>query len=151
MRSLKMKPQFESGLPAARVVEFLALQPHPEGGFFAQVFHDVPSDGSRGIGSSIYYLLEEGQKSAWHRIDVVEIWHWYAGAPLSLFVAPPESELLTYRLGSDFAGGQRPQAVVPRGAWMSATSQGKWTLVGCTTFPAFSFDGWELANEGWEP
>ncbi len=105
-------------------------------------------------GSAIYYLLQAGERSAWHRIDAAEVWHLYAGAALELRIAPacrarsPPSRLV---LGPDLEAGQRPQLVVPAGDWQSSASLGDWTLVGCTVSPAFEFRSFELAEPGWEP
>lgn len=141
----------EPALAASEVVARLGLLPHPEGGHYGQIFRDSPADGSRGASSAIYYLLAAGERSAWHRFDAVELWHWYAGAPLRLTVVPPDGERIEHRLGNDLAAGQRPVAMVPAHAWMTAASEGDWTLVGCTVAPAFLFAKWELAPEGWEP
>ncbi len=138
-------------LTAARVIELLGLAPHPEGGHYGQVWMDERPDGGRGAGSSIYYLLAAGERSAWHRFDAVELWHWYAGAPLLLTVAAPNTKRVEHRLGNDLAAGERPQALVPARAWMTAESLGEWTLIGNTVAPAFQFAGWELAPEGWQP
>ena len=91
-------------------------------------------------------MLEAGQRSHWHRVDSAEVWHWYAGAPLELRLATD-----AIRLGNDLATDQRPQAVVPRGAWQSAVSLEPWTLVGCTVAPGFDFAHFELAPPDWEP
>jgi predicted cupin superfamily sugar epimerase len=99
----------------------------------------------------IYYLLKSGEVSAWHRIDSVEIWHWYAGAALALAIAETGRPRTTHRLGTILDLGERPQVVVPAHAWQSARSLGDWTLVGCTVSPAFDFAGFELAPPGWEP
>jgi len=88
--------------------------------------------------------------SRWHRVDAAEVWHWYAGAPLALTLADAEGRR-GIRLGPDFAAGERPQAVVPAGAWQQAASLGDWTLVGCTVAPGFQFAGFELAPPGFEP
>jgi hypothetical protein len=136
---------------AAEIVTALELGPHPEGGHFREVWRDVPSDGSRGAGSSIYFLLAAGEVSAWHRVDANEIWHFHAGAPLELSISTDGETVTTHRLGHDLATGERPQVVVPPGSWQSARSLGAWTLVGCTVMPAFVASGFELAPLGWEP
>ncbi len=130
---------------AAEIIELLELEPHPEGGWYRQTFRDdVP--GRRAHSTLIYYLLEAGDRSHWHRVDSAEIWHWYAGAPLALSV-----DKQTFTLGNDLAAGQRPQGIVPPHAWQSARSLGEWTLVGCTVAPGFDFAHFELAPPGWEP
>ena len=135
------------------IVRELGLVPHPEGGHFAQTWCDEPADGSRGAGSAIYYLLRAGERSAWHRIDATETWHFYAGAPLELRMASGSGDEAAQRhvLGTDVSNGQRPQLIVPAGDWQSAAALGEWTLVGCTVSPAFEFAAFELAEAGWEP
>jgi len=98
---------------ASDIIGRLGLQPHPEGGHYREIYRHAPDAGGRGACTAIYYLLAEGEVSAWHRIDAVEIWHWYAGAPLRLSVAAPEADPVDQVLGIDLAAGQRPQAVVP--------------------------------------
>lgn len=135
----------------AGLVARLGLQPHPEGGWFAETWRDRPAGGGRGAGSAIYYLLPAGESSAWHRVDAAEVWHHYGGAAVDLSVAVEGGELETIRLGSSIADGEMPQAVVPAGAWQTARSVGSWSLVGCTVSPAFAFEGFELAPEGLLP
>ncbi len=135
---------------AKDVIDALGLAPHPEGGYYRETWRDVPADGGRGRGTAIYFLLARGERSHWHRVDATEIWHWYAGAPLALSIAG-DAPLATLRLGADIAGGERPQAIVPAGAWQSAEATEGWALVGCTVSPAFEFSGFELAPPGWSP
>lgn len=145
-------PVLSPCLTAAEVIACLGLQPHPEGGHFVETFRHAPLAGGRGACTAIYYLLEAGARSAWHRIDATEIWHWYAGAALDLTTwATGDPALESRRLGPDLAAGNRPQAVVAAGVWQTAVSTGAWSLVGCTVAPAFSFDGFELAPPGWAP
>ena len=107
--------------------------------------------GERGAGSAIYYFLRAGERAHWHRVDAAEIWHYYAGAALTLSLSPDAGEAEHIRLGADLASGERPQAIVPKGAWQSAASLGEWTLVSCTVSPAFEFAGFELAPPGFSP
>ncbi|MRG55148.1 cupin [Phyllobacterium sp. SYP-B3895] len=133
---------------------YLGLSPHPEGGSYVQTFRDNNEwpVGGRGHSTAIYFLLEKGEVSAWHRVkDAAEVWHWYGGAPLSLAIASADGARETHRLGLDLAAGERPQAVVPAGQWQSAQTTGEWTLVGCTVAPGFDFAQFELAEPGWEP
>lgn len=133
------------------IIARLGLQPHPEGGWYVETFRAAEPAGGRGACTAIYYLLAAGQRSHWHTVDAVEIWHWYAGAPLALGIAAVGEAPRTIRLGPDLAAGERPQAVVPAEAWQSAISCGEWTLVGCTVAPAFEFAGFTLAPPDWEP
>jgi uncharacterized protein len=138
-------------LSAAEVIRLLDLRPHPEGGHFRETFRDPRHDADgRALSTAIYFLLAAGERSHWHRIDAVEIWNWHAGAVLALKFAGSDG-ITTVRLGADLAAGERPQAVVPAGAWQAAASLGAWTLVTCTVAPGFDFRGFELAPEGWMP
>ncbi|WP_426574963.1 cupin domain-containing protein [Aquihabitans sp. McL0605] len=137
-------------MDAGEVIERLGLAPHPEGGWYRETWRDLPADGGRGVGSAIYFLLDAGERSQWHRVDAAEAWHHYAGAPLELAIAEGEHhEVVT--LGPAIDAGQEPQAVVPARAWQAARPVGGWTLVGCTVSPAFDFSGFELASDGWLP
>jgi predicted cupin superfamily sugar epimerase len=138
-------------LSASDVIRLLDLKPHPEGGHFREMFRDARQvDGDRSASTSIYFLLARGERSHWHRVDAVEIWHWYAGAALELEIAADKGRE-RIRLGCDLASGERPQAVVPAHAWQAAQSLGDWTLVGCTVAPGFDFKAFELAPPGWAP
>ena len=136
---------------AQAVADALNLAPHPEGGRYRQTRHQDAPDGGRGLSSAIYYLLAAGETSHWHRFDAEEIWHFYAGAPLLLTISDDGCEAREMRLGPDVTCGEYPQAIVPAGAWQTARSLGAWTLVGCTSAPAFDFAGWELAAPDWRP
>ena len=140
-------------LPAQEIIRLLDLKPHPEGGHFRETFRDPRSvDGVRAASTAIYFLLARGERSHWHRVDAVEVWHYYAGAPIELEIAADAKgpvERLT--LGPDIAAGERPQAIVPVHAWQAARSLGEWTLVGCTVAPGFDFAAFEMAAPGWQP
>lgn len=134
---------------ADAIIAALGLKPHPEGGWYAETFRDE-AGGPRGHSTAIYFLLKRGERSHWHRVfDAVEVWHWHAGAPLLLDIH--DGTRRTVRLGPDILAGERPQGVVPAGAWQAAASTGDWTLVGCTVTPGFDFAAFELAAPGWEP
>jgi predicted cupin superfamily sugar epimerase len=138
-------------LSAADIIARLELKPHPEGGHFRETFRDPRYDANgRSASTAIYFLLARGERSHWHRIDAVEIWHYYAGHALVLQIAG-DSGQRSVRLGSDLAAGEMPQAIVPAGAWQAAQSTGDWTLVGCTVAPGFDFATFELAPKGWDP
>jgi uncharacterized protein len=139
-----------SSLSAADVIRLLALEPHPEGGHYRETFRDPRTVDGRAISTAIYFLLARGQRSHWHRIDAVEVWHHYVGAPLALSIFGADGTSVV-RLGSDVAAGDRPQAIVPAGAWQAAESLGAWSLVGCTVAPGFEFTGFELAPRDWSP
>jgi uncharacterized protein len=137
---------------AADVIRLLKLEPHPEGGHFVQTFRDTAKVNGRPASTAIYYLLARGERGHWHKVDAVEIWHYYAGAPLVLETAVSErGPIERVTLGTDLAAGERPQAVVPVHVWQAAESLGDWTLVGCTVAPGFEYAGFELAPKGWAP
>ncbi|MFZ5734477.1 MAG: cupin domain-containing protein [Pseudomonadota bacterium] len=140
-----------SQLSAAEIIARLGLTPHPEGGHYRETFRDERHDSNgRAYSTAIYFLLAEGERSHWHRVDAVETWHYYAGAPLALRIATSQNAT-TVLLGANIAAGELPQAVVPAGAWQAAESLGEWTLVGCTVAPGFEFSGFELAPPDWSP
>jgi predicted cupin superfamily sugar epimerase len=136
---------------AAEIIARLALKPHPEGGHFRETFRDPRLDANgRSVSTAIYFLLARGERSHWHRIDAVEIWHFYAGGPLTLEIADGDGRR-TIALGIDLAAGEIPHAVVPPHVWQSAETTGDWTLAGCTVAPGFDFAAFELAPKGWTP
>jgi predicted cupin superfamily sugar epimerase len=138
---------------ARRLVEELGLARHPEGGWYAEVYRSVgtveavPSAGPRPNLTTIYFLLAQGEVSRWHRLTADEVWHWYEGDPLDLFlVRDGERAVLRQRLGL-MAGGALPVVAVPAGTWQAARSAGTYTLVGCTVAPGFTFADFSLARE----
>jgi uncharacterized protein len=136
---------------AADIIARLELKPHPEGGHYRETFRDPRADAKgRAVSTAIYFLLARGERSHWHRIDAVEVWHYYAGSALVLHIADDGGQRIV-RLGSDLAAGEVPQAIVPAQAWQAAESSGDWTLVGCTVAPGFEFAKFELAPKGWAP
>ena len=138
-------------MTAAEAIALLGLARHPEGGWYRETFRDQPGPDGRSRSTAIYYLLERGERSHWHRVDAVEIWHWHAGGPLALSVCADGGPVEHLRLGDDLAAGERPQARVPQGWWQAAESLGDWTLAGCTVAPGFEFSGFEIAPPGWRP
>ncbi len=141
----------QTPIEAQKLIELLGLIRHPEGGWYCQTFKDKDANDKRAKSTAIYYLLQEGERSHWHRVDAAEIWHYYGGAPLELSISADGKSKNQTILGNDFAAGQRPQVIVKKGEWQSATSLGNWTLCGCTVSPGFEFDGFEMAEDGWEP
>ena len=136
-----------NALSADEVIALLDLRPHPEGGFYRETFRDAkPDGGGRAASTAIYFLLPAGMRSRWHRVDAAEIWHFYAGATLDLFIADRTGAQTKLRLGADLANRERPQAVVPAHCWQAAESRGDWTLVGCTVAPGFEFAHFEIRD-----
>ncbi|KAL2024897.1 hypothetical protein VTK56DRAFT_3596 [Thermocarpiscus australiensis] len=144
---------------AQQVVAKLGLAPNPEKGYYKETFRDTLSVSTANNGTSrpastaIYYLLEGAAgQSLWHRIDAAEVWHYYAGAPLTLSLSlNDESGVREVVLGPDIFRGQQPQVVVRSWEWQSARSEGDWTLVGTTVAPAFDPSLYEIAEAGWNP
>lgn len=135
---------------AADIIATLGLKPHPEGGHYRETFRDKHAPGGRAASTAILFLLARGERSHWHRVDAVEIWHYHAGAPLMLEIVDGATEEIV-RLGAAVDAGEIPQAIVPVRAWQAAESLGDWTLAGCTVAPGFTFEGFELAPAGWVP
>ncbi|KQB97847.1 cupin [Loktanella sp. 1ANDIMAR09] len=134
-------------MTADDIIAQLNLAPHPEGGYYRQTW--VAENEGRATGTCIYFLLKAGQASHWHAVDAVEIWHYYAGAPLILSLSATLAGPATdHQLGPDLAHGEIPQIIVPEGHWQMAATTGDWTLVGCTVSPGFEFAGFTLAAPG---
>jgi len=137
---------------AADIIARLELRPHPEGGYYRETFRDCRADAQgRARSTAIYFLLSRGDRSHWHRIDAVEVWHYYAGSALSLRIANDGCTPHVVTLGPNLQRGERPQAIVPASAWQSAETTGDWTLVGCTVAPGFEFASFELAPKDCQP
>lgn len=136
---------------ADKIIRRLGLAPHPEGGHYRQTWAAPAPEGTRPTGTCIYFLLQAGERSHWHRVDAAEIWLFHAGAPLVLSVAPeaagPRRDLV---LGPDVLAGHAPQLIVPEHHWQAARSTGDYTLVSCTVSPGFRFEGFELAPPGFD-
>jgi uncharacterized protein len=137
-----------SATPARRLIEQLSLLPHPEGGWYREIYRstsriDTPR-GSRSALTTIYYLLERNQLSRWHVVASDEVWHHYGGAPLELLAYAPATRRLLRRMlaspgDSGGAGDAEPVAVIERGTWQAARSLGDYSLLGCTVGPGFEF------------
>ncbi|MEM6646261.1 MAG: cupin domain-containing protein [Bacteroidota bacterium] len=138
---------------AAHWIGALGLQPHPEGGHFAETYRAAESipaaalperyRGVRSFCTQIYFLLEHASFSAFHRLTSDEAWHFYHGSPVDLHLIHPDGRSEQRRLGEGAF-----QTVVPAGAWFGATvhQPGSYTLVGCTVAPGFDFADFELAD-----
>jgi predicted cupin superfamily sugar epimerase len=143
---------FPDGPDARRLIETLGLAPHPEGGFYRETFRDARQIApGRAASTAIYFLLEAGPGSAWHRIDATEIWLFHAGAPLLLSLSADGRTATSQRLGADLLAGELPQAVAPAHCWQAARSLGAWTLVSCLVAPGFDFAKFELAPPDFSP
>ncbi len=132
-----------------KLIDLLQLIPHPEGGHYRQTWAEE-NDG-RPSGTCIYFLLRAGERSHWHRVDATEIWHFYAGTPLTLSLAATEAgPKADHLLGPHLLRGQTPQLIVPENHWQAAHARSGWALVGCTVSPGFQFSGFELAPDGFD-
>lgn len=135
---------------AEAIIDRLGLARHPEGGWYRETWAG-PAVAGRASGTAILFLLAAGERSHWHRVDAAEIWHFHAGAPLSLRLADTAAgPARARRLGPDVLAGDAPQLIVPAGHWQAAESLGAWTLVGCTVSPGFRFAGFSLAPPGFD-
>lgn len=137
---------------AAAIIERLGLAPHPEGGWYRETWRAPSADGERASATAIWFLLEEGQRSHWHRVDAAEIWLWHAGHPLLLSTASGDAGAASaIRLGGDVLAGEVPQHVIAPGDWQAAEADAGWALVSCIVSPGFEFAGFTLAEPGWSP
>ncbi|MGB3626831.1 MAG: cupin domain-containing protein, partial [Henriciella sp.] len=106
-------------LGANEIIRLLRLTPHPEGGHYTEVYR-AEGDG-RAACTTIYYLLQADEVSAWHRVDADEVWAWHAGGPLSLTLSPPDGKgASAHTLGPELRAGQEPHIVVPKLHWQTA-------------------------------
>ena len=140
---------------AHTLITQLGLAPHPEGGWYRETWRAPAPAGQRSAGTSILFLLAQGQSSHWHRVDASEVWIFQGGTPLTLRVSEPGDqgihEVRTVTLGLDVAAGQQPQWVVQPHQWQAAHAEHGWCLVACVVAPAFEFEGFEMAPAGWQP
>ena len=138
---------------ARNLIDRLGLTSHPEGGWYKETWRSqslVPGD--RSPGTAILFLLEQGQKSHWHRVDADELWLWHAGSPLDLMIADAaDANPETILLGGDVMAGYQPQVRVPTNRWQAADAHRGWALVSCIVVPGFDFAGFELAPPDWSP
>jgi predicted cupin superfamily sugar epimerase len=137
---------------ARALIERLGLVPHPEGGWYKETWRAPAADGGRANATAIHFLLEQGQRSHWHRVDATEIWLWHGGSPLRLLTAQgDDGPVEEWLLGGDPLAGQVPQHVIAPHHWQAAEADHGWTLVSCIVSPGFQFSGFVLAPEGWAP
>ena len=148
----------KSKLTAEKIIAFLDLHPHPEGGYYSRTYQadeqisirDLPErySGSRAYSTAIYYLLTADTCSRLHRIDSDEVFHFYLGDPVRMVHLFPDGAGRCMTLGTDLLAGMRPQIIVPRGVWQGAhlADGGTFALLGCTVAPGFDFEDFELGN-----
>ena len=138
-------------------IEKLQLTKHPEGGAFREVYRsslkiekqNLPDDfnGDRNISTSIYFLLQKDEFSAFHRIASDELWHFYFGDALTIFeIDASTGKLSLHKLGSNFDDGEVFQTTIKAGNWFASKTNKDYSLVGCTVAPGFDFADFELAE-----
>ena len=137
-------------------INHLDLLPHPEGGHFKEVYRSdekikrsalpgrFPDD--RAFSTSIYFLLQKREFSAFHKIKSDEVWHFYDGDPVSITMIDDKGKLTTYKLGLSPHKGIMPQVTIPANNWFASETTGNFSLVGCTVSPGFDFDDFEMAD-----
>ena len=136
---------------ARTLIDALALAPHPEGGWYRETWRAEP-EGERAAATAILFLLEDGQRSHWHRVDATELWLFHAGSALLIETAPgDDGPVRAARLGPDVPAGEQPQVRIAPGEWQSATADRGWALVSCIVSPGFEFAGFTLAPTDWTP
>lgn len=138
---------------ALELIELLELTPHPEGGYFREIFRSsgtVRMPGKRKERSAlteIYFLLTADDVSRWHQVDLDEVWHFYEGAPLSVFWFKNKEKPCNHCLLGTVGEERRPVTVVPAGCWQGARTTGAYTLVGCSVAPGFEFADFRLLRD----
>ncbi|WP_299774583.1 cupin domain-containing protein [uncultured Tateyamaria sp.] len=135
-------------MTAEQIIAHLNLQPHPEGGHYRQTW--VAENDGRPTGTCIYFLLAAGEQSHWHKVDATEIWLYHAGAPLILSMSSSDTGPAQDHVLSPDLNKGAPQLIVPEGHWQAARSAGDYTLVSCTVSPGFQFEGFTLADPGFD-
>lgn len=143
---------------AKDIIAHYQMQPHPEGGYYKETYRATETighntlpqrfGGERHFSTAIYFLLEQGNFSAFHRIKSDECWHFYTGGTLLIYVIDKKANLKIITLGNDVLKGETFQYVVPAGCWFASVPAPGTTFsfVGCTVAPGFDFDDFELAE-----
>jgi len=145
-------------LTAETLVQHFEMLPHPEGGYYKETYRSnwnidtaaLPANfgGNRSTSTAIYFLLEKGNFSAFHKIKSDECWHFYAGQALNVYVLNQDKTLSIIKLGNNLANGEVFQAVVPANCWFASepANESTFCFVGCTVAPGFDFEDFELTN-----
>lgn len=135
----------------AELIEKLRLEPHPEGGFYREVFRSehfvTPADGrgDRAAITTIYFLLTQDTSSRWHRVQSDEVWHLYEGGPLELLEADLDTRSLKrHCLGIIGETDQSSVCTIPAGRWQAARAVGEYALMGCSVGPGFDYADFEM-------
>lgn len=155
---MSLQKMEQAPLDVDQIVQKMNLLPHPEGGYYKEIYRSaslisenelIPHfSGARSFCTSIYFLLTSANFSAFHRIKQDEIWHFYAGSPLTVHVIYPDGSYVAHRVGMQLDSNIEPQLVVPAGCWFASTVEevDGYAFVGCTVAPGFDFEDFELAN-----
>lgn len=143
---------------AEQLVKHFNLLPHPEGGYYKETYRSAETvaatalperfTGDRNFSTAIYFLLEKGNFSAFHKIKSDECWHFYAGGALLIHIIHLDGTLETVRLGNNIDSGESFQHVVPAGCWFASEPApgSAFSFVGCTVAPGFDFADFEMAD-----
>jgi uncharacterized protein len=141
-----------------QLIQQFNLQPHPEGGWYKETYKStellpqaaLPQrfNGDRSFSTAIYFLLEQGNFSAFHKIKSDECWHFYTGEPLDVYIINQQGALNIIELGNDINKGYVFQYVVPANCWFASrpAAESNFCFVGCTVAPGFDFEDFELAD-----
>jgi predicted cupin superfamily sugar epimerase len=145
-------------MTAEKLIAHYSLLPHPEGGWYKETYRStnniiqnaLPSNFTEGrvFSTAIYFLLEQGNFSAFHKIKSDECWHFYSGQTLLVYVINVQGNLDIIKLGSDIDKGEVFQYVVPANCWFASipANHAEFCFVGCTVSPGFDFNDFELAK-----
>lgn len=145
-------------LTVQNLVQQFNMLPHPEGGYYKETYRSaeiinkdaLPTrfGGTRYFSTAIYFLLEKGNFSAFHKIKSDECWHFYAGQSLLVYVLQPNGSLDLIRVGNNIVAGETFQYVVPANCWFASepAPESDFSFVGCTVAPGFDFEDFELAK-----
>lgn len=134
-------------------IEKLELEKHPEGGYFKETYRSkgnvINRNGeSRSASTGIYFLITSDVFSAFHKIESDEMWHFYDGAALAVYIITASGELEILKIGNNIENGEKLQGVVPAGCWFASkvAIPNSYSLVGCTVAPGFDFNDFKLAE-----
>lgn len=145
-------------ITAQELIKLYNLEPHPEGGYFRETYRaegTIEKDGlpkkfkgARNYSTAIYFLLPEGAKSKFHRLQSDEVFHFYLGGPLTVVQIAPDGKVLKTVMGPDVGAGQKLQHVVPAGHWFGAYPNpgASFSFIGTTVAPGFDFQDFELGR-----
>ena len=139
-----------NGQDIKEIIRQLELIPHPEGGYYRETYRSLVSaetDPERCASTCIYFLLTDGERTAWHRVRYDEIYHFYSGVALEVAMIDDHGTYTRQTLGNDIMNGQRPQLIIPGGVWQSARCNGDFSLIGCSVSPGFDFNDFEMADD----